>query len=214
MGAWIWNPGGAAPAATAQNLTDQLLPLLGASTTADLVFWTEAELLQWINEGLKKLGRTVAIFVERRTASVSGGDPTYTLDARHVASLHVSLGNALLRPANVRELEGLSATWLTDSGTPERYLQDHGAGMDEIRLYKSPTAGGTLAIVEREAPSDIVITADLPLPDPVSDFLLFFALAEARRKESDGAMPEVAAVCDQVLALYEGTLLEYWGVAQ
>jgi hypothetical protein len=214
MGAWIWNPGGGtAPAKDGQALIDELFPLLNATSSADLKHWTEAELLQWINEGTKRLGRTIALFVERRTTSVTGGTAAYTLATGHVSSVHVSLGNALLRPLNVREVEGLSATWLTDSGTPERYLQDHGTGVEAIRLYKTPTAGGTLAVVEREWPAEITASEDLPLPDVLSDYLLLYTLGEARRKESDGAMPEVSALTDQLLGIYDRVFEEYWGVA-
>lgn len=206
--------GGAALERSAGDLRSELYGLLAASSASDLVFWTDAELLGWINEGLARLARRIAVFVDRDvTTSVVGGTAPYTLPTAHLSTIHVSLGTTRLRPVNVSEVEALSSTWQADSGTPTRYLQD-GSGVSTIRLYKKPVASGTLAIVEHELPDTVTATSELPLPDPVSDYLTFFVLGEARRRESDGAMPEIAQFCDSMCGLYEQVFRSYWGEPQ
>lgn len=207
--------GGAAPAQTAQDLLDELYPLLAASGSADLDFWTHAQLLAWLNAGMARLARSAAVFVERDTSiSVAAGTASYTLPTNHLSTLHVSLGGSLLRPASAAELEALSAAWQTDVGTPARYWQDSGLGLAAIGLYPKPTATGTLAVVEHELADTLTAGVSLPLPDPIADFAFFYALAEARAIESDGAMPETAEICRQLASLIEQMARDYWGVSQ
>lgn len=203
-----------APAVSAGDLAGQVYALLGAAEAADLYFWTDAEITAWQNEGLARLARRVALFVDRGTVAVTAGTATYALPTDHLSTLHVSLAAVRLRAANVAEVEALSSTWRADSGTPSRYLQDHGAGLASIRLYKKPVANATAYVIEHELPATVTADDPLPAPEPLMDYLLFFALGEARRKESDAAMPEIAAHCDAMLDLYEGILKGYWGVPQ
>jgi hypothetical protein len=51
------------------------------------------------------------------------------------------------------------------------------------------------------------------LPDELADYAFLYALGEARRRESDAAMPEVALACDQLMGLYEQVAREYWGMS-
>ncbi len=207
--------GGTAPASTAQDQLDQLYPLLAASGSADLDFWTDAQLLAWLNAGLARLARSAAVFVERDTSiTVAAGTASYTLPTPHLSTLHVSLGGSLLRPVSAAELEALSATWQTDVGTPTRYWQDSGLGTASIGLYPKPIATGTLAVVEHELPDTLTAGSSLPLPEPLADFAFFYALAEARAIESDGAMPETAEICRQLASFIEQMARDYWGVAQ
>jgi len=57
--------GGTAPAATGQELLDEVYPMLAASSALDLDFWTDAQLLEWINAGLARLARSAAVVVDR-----------------------------------------------------------------------------------------------------------------------------------------------------
>jgi len=207
--------GGTASAQSAQDLLDQMYPLLGASEASDLDFWTDAQLLAWINAGMASLARSAAVFVGRDISiSVEAGMASYALPTHHLSTLHVSLGGSLLRPASVAELDALSATWQAATGTPARYWQAPGLGLGTIGLYPNPAASGTLAVIEHELPDTLAAGNPLPLPDPLADYAFFYALAEARAIESDGAMPETAEACRQLCGLIEQIARDYWGVAQ
>jgi hypothetical protein len=59
---------------------DSLLPALHAGSRADLYRWTEADLIQWMDESLKRLARKAAVFVYRSTGITSTtAEPLYAL---------------------------------------------------------------------------------------------------------------------------------------
>ena len=197
-----------------------LWPLLNASSESDAVFWTEAELYQWADEATQELARLVGIFVERDTTiSTANGARSYTLPTRHISSIHVALGNKPLEPASIPELEARDDTWKTGASAAanadvKRWYGD-GDGVEKIGLYKVPSAIATLAVIHHQ----FLATIDsgnptLSAPSPLRDYLLWAVLAEARRKESDSTMPEVAAHADERVKLLRTVFQAYWGVSQ
>ena len=54
----------------------------------------------------------------------------------------------------------------------------------------------------------------LPIASPIGDYFGYAMLAEARRKESDAAMPEMADHFKQRVDLYEQILTQYFGEAE
>jgi hypothetical protein len=205
--------GGAAPATTAGDLRLELYPYLNSESAADLEHWTDAELLAWLNRGFERLCRKAAVKVERDTSiAVINGTSTYALPARHLGTIHVSLDGSAVRATSQAELDARDSAWKTAEGEVTHYLQDHGAGLLSIRLYKEPQANGTLAVIRSAIPAELAAGSDLTLPDILADYGFAYAIAEARKREGDAAMPEVADVCDQLLAAYEYVSREYWGV--
>lgn len=211
-------PGGAAPAA-ARTLADWLTEVyacLNATDAATLIHWTEAEIIEWANEGQRDLARRFAMWVERdATTTTADAQASYTLPTRHLSTIHVILAGRSLRAASVRELEALSSTWTTDACTgtitPTRYCQDV-TGTTSIRLYKIPNSALTLAIVYHEYLADLAAGGNPDMPDAVADWLWLRMVAEARAKESDGSMPEAAKFCRDVMGVYEQAFAGYWGV--
>ncbi len=187
-----------------------LLPALNADALANLIWWTETELYEFAEEAARRLARSAAVFVETEQIAVSGGTASYTLGARSIATVHVSLGNTRLRPASVRELEALDTGWEATTGTPKRWT--HALGIDSIRIYPEPTAGGTLEVVHHQHPPEITSAAPtVAAPAPLAGYFGQAILAAARAKEGDAAMPEVAAHARERLALYERVCQAYWG---
>jgi len=213
----LTGPGGSAlPAGIDfRDLLADLYPMLGAQSEADLVFWDQAELYRLFDESAKRLAAIAGLFVERDNSLASAaGTRTYTLPARHVSTIQVTLGAVVLRAATVGELEARDTAWRTGSGTPTRWYAD-GEGLAAIALYKVPTGVAILHIIEHEFPTTIAAaTPTLSAPSPVGDYFTLRALGEARGRESDGAMPEVAAHCRERARLYEEMFKAYWGAAQ
>lgn len=206
--------GGTPPALDGADVLAEVYPALGASNSADLVFWTAQDLLDWLNEALQKFARRVGVFVERdASTAVVSGTAGYSLPARHLSTLHVALDGAELRPASVKEIEALDADWPNTAGTVERYLEDV-TGFGTITLYREPAASGTLAVVFHRYPAEVDEDADIPLPETLADYLTDAMLAEARGTEGDGAMSEVAQFCGEEMRLYEEIAASYWGMAQ
>jgi len=188
---------------------------LNAAGAGDLVFWTEPELYQRMAEALTRLARRDRIFwTVGETIAVEIPQAVYLLPNNAGIAL-AALDAAELRPASVGELEARDSNWeqtvCVEGEIPTHWIGDYlGAGF--IRLYPSPIATGELLILSAKLPDEP--TAETPqarIPAPVADYLALAALQEARDKEGDARMPEVAQVCASIAALYEQTFAAYWG---
>jgi len=212
----IFNPQGVAPPVgiNVGDVIQRLLPSLNVYRIADLTHWTEEELYEYADEAVKQLARTLGLFVERSPVTVSGGTALYSAPSRHLDTIHASLGGANLRPAKVRELEALDATWQGSSGTVDRYVPDF-QGTEKIRLYKTPAAGGTLAVIYHQYPAEVSqASPTLTAPSVFEDYLHWAILAQARAKEGDAAMPEVAKHAAERQSQFKELIADMWGTAQ
>lgn len=130
-----WFPGGGA--GLARTLADWLAEVyacLNAEDATNLIHWTEAELIEWANQGQWDLARRFGMWVERDATTTTMHEvATYTLPTRHLSTIHVTLARRSLRAASVRELEALSATWSTDA------CKLRWPGDDPILFYVDPT---------------------------------------------------------------------------
>ena len=201
-----------------------LLPSLHAATRADLgpwadseLPWTEADLIQWMDEALKRLAGLAAVFVIRAaTTRTVAGFATYLLPTNHVATLHVSVDGVPLRPGNMAELEAREPTFRTISGTPDHWYQDL-IGTATMDLTPVPTvAGKTLAIVYAAWPDALDVTKTQTMvaaPAPMKGYLALAVLKEAYGRESDMEMPDVSTHCKAQMDLFEQLWLSYYGAA-
>ncbi len=195
---------------------DDALPTLGAAAIADLIFWDEYELYDWLDEAAKELARTCGVFVVRDASiSIQPNTPVYAVPTGHLSTIHASAGARSLLPATVQELEALDDNWPDTVGaSPERFLTDEGT--EQIRVYPKPTAAaGALALIFHRYPATVVKgSAVVSAPRAVREYFLFHVLAEARDKESKAAMPEVSAYFRQLADLHRQAIQGYWGEAQ
>lgn len=193
----------------------ELWPSLNARSAADAVWWTEAELYDWIDEAAKRLARKLGVFVRRDTSlSTVATQGAYTLPARHIATLQADVAGFVLKARNVHEIEALDASWPTASDAPKAYLQDT-QGLVKLTLYPKPNvanAGRAIGLVIEEYPATISASAGtLAAPPVIEDYFAFYALAEARAKESNASMDEVADWFRQLVTMYEGAIAGLWG---
>lgn len=203
---------------------NSLLSRLGAASWADLDWVTEAEVFSYFDEAAKRLATHCGAFVERdATGLLAADEAQYATPLDWISSIHVSTGTTpvRLRPSSVSELLALDGTWQTTPATvnnpPARYSMDAGP-LGTITLYPLPQAaqaGQTLAQIYHRFPADIGSTQTLaPIPSPVSDYFLYFALMRCRGKQSEGAMPEVAAHAEERGKLYEQIFSGYYGESE
>jgi hypothetical protein len=194
---------------------------LNAAGAGDLVEWAESDLYEWFDEAAKRLARSFGVFVERDASTAIVLDtPSYTLPARHLSTIHASVGPSsggkALYPVNVQELEGLDADWIETTGPTNTFLMDT-AGMTAARLYPAPdvTITGFLALIMHRFPATISSSAyTLSAPAAIRDYFTWYALAEARGRQSDAQMPEVAEHFAKRVGLMEKVIESYWGTAQ
>lgn len=218
----LFPQGGAAVGIDIREVLVSVYPSLNAAGAADLTWWTETELFQYIDEAAKRLASRVGLFVERDATTIvlANGTQEYSLPTRHLSTIHASAGPAAslapITPATAHELEALDTTWETASGVVERYV--HRLGPDKVQVYKVPgaaQAGQVVAVIFHQYPADLSPTAFvLTAPSPFREYFTFAVLAEARKIEGDAAMPEVSQQCEAWMNLLEKVFLDYWGGSQ
>ena len=197
---------------------NDLYPALGASGSADLVWWTVDELYQWIDESIRRLARQTGCFVTYYTGMATVASVgSYTLPTFHVLTIQCDLAGRVLAPATIAEIEALDAGWDTATGKPLRFLQDT-HGLDRLTLHPAPSApyaGLSIGMIIHVLPSAISASSpQLNAPLVLQDYAVYAALAEARGKESRAAMPEVANWCRGLADLLEQVAASYWGPGQ
>lgn len=200
-----------------RDILAELYAKLNATSAADLIHWTETELYEWLDEASKRLARVIGCFVERDASiAIVLSTPTYSLPARHLSTIHASIEGVALNPNNVQEVEALDAAWVETEGATSSFLNDN-LGAASIRLYPSPdaTVTGSLAVIFHRYVAAInsgnyLLTA----PAGIAEYFSWSALAEARRKQSDAAMPEVAEHFGKRIEWLESVLQGYYGNSQ
>ncbi len=187
-----------------------------------MVHWSKTELIAFVDEYLKRLGRICGVFIARSTAfTIVAGTATYSLPTRHISTIRATWVGASLTPSSTDELELLDSDYLTTQGTPLYWYQDK-IGIGKIGLYPVPNAAMALlvtplAVLYHEYPADVdaaEVNMVLPMPTPVMEVVQAKMLAEAFGKESDGAIPEVAQHLTKRLDMMEQLLTEYYGASR
>jgi hypothetical protein len=213
--------GHAPPASTAGSIDtaaviDRLLPSLHADSRADLAFWTAADLVDWMDEGLKRLARVAAWNIELDSSiTTANGVASYPLPERQDATLYVSLGNpgvTPLRPASMIELEARDSTFMTDTGTPDHWYED-GQG-DNVALTPVPTSAGAVTLVISAWPPALdaaQLNTLVQAPAAFAGYLSFYVLGQCYGKESEAEMEDVSAHCKERCGLYEKLFTHYFG---
>jgi hypothetical protein len=191
-----------------------LLPDLHSDSLANLNFWTEANLIQWVDEAAKQLSRAVMMFVERDTSNTTaGGTATYPLPSRHNATIHVSFGTSPLRPATVIELEARDPAFQTTPGPPDHWYEDT-IGMTTVGVAPVPTTAVSLPLICSVHPADIDVAKVnhlLQAPAPVAGYLGMFVLAKAYGREGESEQPDLAQHCAARVKMYEQIFERYYG---
>lgn len=195
-------------------VTDRLLPDLHSDTYANLTFWSQAQLINFMDEAAKHLSRSSMMFVERDTSqNTAPGTPSYTLPSRHNATVHVSVGGVPMRPGTTVEMEARDQGFQTTPGTPDHWYEDDQA-TTAISLCPVPNFVAQLAMVCSMFPPDLdqaQLNVLLQAPAPVAIHLQYSVLAKAYGKESETEEPDLAQHCQAHVALLEQLFTHLYG---
>lgn len=211
----FWPQQPAAPQLGFVNLSlaeQDMWPALNATSAADAVFWADPEIFDYFDECAKKLARGTPLFVTYdSTLSSISNQGNYALPIYHVNSIQVDLAGAVLYPRTVKELEALDAGWQGTTGTPTSFLEDVG-GLVYITLYPAPSTGGAaINIVMQRLPNDVSVgSAIIFAPQVLREYFTFYAIAEARAKESPSQMPEISQWLKGVLGMMDQAIGGLW----
>lgn len=205
-------------------MINDLLPMLHAPATNQLIWWTDAELTRWFADALKRHAMRDGTFVLRATQQLIAGQADYPAPPRHLDTIHVAVNGRPLIASSTTELEALDESFRT---TPEtaghltsRWYTDR-LGANTIGIYPVPATGlsdgGDLEIIYHGFPCNLDeahTDTRIEVPDGIGEMLELSVLAEAYSCESDAEMPEVAQAARGVVGLIEQVITTYWGRAQ
>ncbi len=194
-----------------------------ADSQASGAYVTAPELYQFADDAAKRLAYERGVFVGLdQSVAIIAGMAVYSLQANHVFTVYAwvaplpSVGGSvqLLRPTPVNNLFALDDTWVATSGEAARYSLDAGS-VGTITLYPIPVNSGVLNQICQEFPPTVSASAlQMSLPIVLTDYFTYAMLAGARGKESDQAMPEMAAHFRERLKLYDQVIESLWGGGQ
>jgi|SRR5919197_1751547 hypothetical protein len=205
---------GTEPGIDTTQVIDGILAALHAASRAELVFWTEAELIHAMDEALKRLARKTRLWVTRDATTVTAAaTPDYALPQRHIQTLHVTYDGTPLRPASVAELVTRDGAFRSTGGTPTHWYEDQLGGAT-IGLAKVPAAIKELDVIYAGWPEPLDAGRQQTMvlaPAPLKGYLAVCVLAEAWGQEGEGEMPEAAAHCRERIAMYDQLFASYWG---
>lgn len=220
---------GTPPPAQPANVLDVALSLadvvyrLGFQSLKDFgaATWISTdELYEHADEAVKKIAYNSGVFITLDTSvDVTAGTGVYALPATHVYTLAAALLAELgpprvLRITPVRDLWALDGSWPATPGASTRCSMDAGS-VGTITLYPLPIENAELQQVCEEFPGQVEDGAStVALPTVLQDYLSYAMLAGARGKESEAAMPEMAAHYRERMDLYEQIIEHLWGAAQ
>src|SRR5207249_3191346 len=106
-------------------IVSDLWPPLNATSEADAVYWTEAELYEWIDEAVKRLAQRGYFVVYDTSLTTATGTKNYTLPTGHVGTIQADIAGRLLRARNVQELEAFDSAWpAAATSTPLAFVLD------------------------------------------------------------------------------------------
>lgn len=190
---------------------DEALWSLHAASRADLVFWTETQLVQFLDYAVRRLATIAGVFIGRNTGVIAAGEATLTLPTAHIATLHVTVDGTSVRPACTMELEARDEAYLTTQGTPDAWYEDL-LGNGVLGLAPVPDVDLLVAeIYEGWQPQLDILQPLVGGPPPLKGYLAMCLLAECYGNEGELEMPDVAAHCRARMEMYHQMFRAYYG---
>lgn len=190
---------------------------LNASSAAELILWTEAELYGWMSEALGGISRRVQLFAEERTEGTPPVQPTQVLDPLDLAVMHCAWGSRSLRPITLAGLDALDDAWTSatpDAALPPKFFAPDYQGVAQLRLYPPPAGAAPLHTITLRTASVSSGAPTIAAPEVLGDYLEAKTLQAARARQGDGGMPEVARDMGAFADMIEATMRAYYGGSQ
>lgn len=166
-----------------------------AETTAK--FWSDPELLAWLNEALRDAGRFTRHIRDTKTVSVTGSIAEYTLssDVIEVDEVYYLPGDGRSIPLTGQSYDNLNAQWgqwqNSYVGEPRVYALWGTPPTLKIKLYPTPEASASLSLLVVRMPAQCASTsATVDFPPQWEDLLEDYMEMAALRKARDSRWQE------------------------
>jgi hypothetical protein len=154
-------------------------------------FWTDAQLLAWLNEGLRDAGRFTRHIRDRKTVATSSGVSEYTIpdDVIEIEMIYFLPGDGRQIPLSGQSYDNMNNVWgqwqNQRIGTPQTFAEWGTPPQLRVKLYPTPDATGQLSMLVRRMPTpcaNVGATLDWPpqWEDVIEDWMEMAALRKAR----------------------------------
>lgn len=123
-------------AISGQELIDTVLERLEESLVAP-VFWTRAEILGYINEGLMELNLISGRLHTTGSVVVSSSN-FYSSPDSTISVMHAAVGGKSLTRTSLEDLDRRNSQWESQTGTPKRWAP---IGVNLLAVHPRPASG-------------------------------------------------------------------------
>ena len=194
----------------AQDVILDALPALNSASTADLTFWSLDELYGYCTRAIARMARTAAMFTNAETATLASTSAPIDSPSGSLGTAAIAVSGRTLRRVTVADIEALGTIAAT---SPQRWTED--PGLSKTTLYPQNLGGPwTLNRIYHASPGGVTAlssTVPAAVPGAFAPYLFWSLLAEARAKEGDSQLPDVAAHAAARVAELEAAAKAYYG---
>ena len=173
----------------------------------EYVRWTEAELLEWLNDGQRVIARgpsTDAYVLRDNVTAVAGTVQALPDNGLRLVDVvrNVSGGGAI-HQADYATVDALSSTWRAATvGAAEVYFYDD-RNPKEFEVYPPQTGGESIEVVYNAQPGDVAVTGNIAISDMYSDSLIDYIVYRGLSKDTE----ETSAELGRATAFYRAFMI-------
>lgn len=155
--------------------------------------WSDAQLTQFINEGVRDVARRAEVLQTKADVSVTAGTQEYTIptDALRVTRCeYTPTGSSSIYPLEYRDFNAADQIWwtsrATSRGTPVLYTLFGYPPSIKTTLYPTPSQDGKLSVYYYKLPALISTGSEtLGVPEGWEDLVVYYAEYMALRRDAD-----------------------------
>jgi len=183
--------------ATGGSIVDTVLLELEESITTP-VFWTRAELLQHVNDGLLELNLLTGKFQSENAAFAPTTATLQSTPSGAICVLHVSRNSLFLRKRTLEEMDKENRKWMREISSGNVIKQWGPVGLNLFFVYpRLLAATSTLTIVTLDIPATIGEATVIALDNEYIDAIEQYVFHMARFKEGGAEFQQSMAAYDE-----------------
>jgi hypothetical protein len=155
-------------------------------------FWSDNELLVWLNEALRDAGRYTRHIRDRKTITASAGVSEYTVSSDVIEIEHVYFlpGDGRQIPLTGQSYDTMDQVWgswqNSQVGDPAAFSLWGTPPSLKLKLYPTPVSAGVVSMLVIRMPTELSIIAEtVDFPPAWQDVLVDYMEMAALRKARD-----------------------------
>lgn len=190
-------------------LLSEVLTLVRSSldeTTAG--FWSNTELIAWVNAGVRDIARRTEIFIKNANVAVSANTQDYVtpFDMLRINRIEFEPnGSDTIYHLEYRDANNMEDVWQnaqkTAKGTPTYFTIWGSFPYNWIKLWPTPSAAGVLHVYYYASPAAVTTLSDaVSIPAGWEDALIDYCEYKALRKARDTRWSEAKQEYEEKVA--------------